>query len=125
MKRHVYVIVQLVSTLLIASCQLPNSYTATTVQDVKRQVDEALPIGATRQEIEAWLNSQGIDFSFSDQSDHDSIVKSYPPQKSSSGFICYLIRDTDRSFWVTGNIQVYFLLGTDSRLTEKVVKWIG
>jgi hypothetical protein len=123
MKRNA-IVVFLFPVLLFMGCALTSNTTTTTVADVQRKVDEALPLGSTRQEVETWLNNQGIEFNFSDQP-YFSIGESYPPEKSSSGYIHFIIRNTDRSFWVTGNIEVSFLFGKDNRLTMKLVKWIG
>ena len=97
----------------------------TTVSEVERRLDAALPIGSSRQEIEAWLTTQGIEHSYSDMPHAGSPVGNLAGDVHPLPTVVGIIRNTDRSLFVTGNIQLYFVLGTDGRLTQRLVKWIG
>jgi hypothetical protein len=126
MRRSVVAIVLLVSALLLGGCFLQSWLTTTNVPEVERKVDSALPVGSTRQEIEAWLAGEGIEFSFSNEPGSFSpLVARVPDAGSYPGVIAGIIRDTDRSFLVSGSIQLYFLLGPDGRLSRRVVRWVG
>src|SRR5262245_19559949 len=117
-----------VTSVLFAGCTSLQSglATYTTVPDVERRIDSALPTGSTRQEIEAWLTGQGIEHSFSDlpylkmTTATGSCLSDL--ENRSGGTIVGIIRNTDRSLFATGNIQLLFVLGKDGRLTERVVK---
>jgi hypothetical protein len=95
------------------------------VADVEAKIDRSLPIGTTRSEIEAWLVGQQWEFGYSDRPTEQSDVRREPDANKYRGVIFSLIRDTDQSSFVTGNIQVYFLLDTDGRLARRLVKWVG
>ena len=126
MKRRAVVPVLLVPSLLVGGCSLHSGLTATTtVPEVELMVSGAVPPGSTRQEIEAWLAGQGIDFHYSDRPRSESAVSRLPDAGNYSGLIVGIIRDTDRSLFVTGSIQIYFLLDTDGRLSRWQVKRIG
>jgi hypothetical protein len=128
-KRTTAVAVLLVPVTVFGGCLIHSALTAVTVvtvPEVEQKVDRALSIGSTRAEIEAWLAGQGLESSFSDQpasfsyiADHDPVASNY------KGVVVSIIRDTDRSPFVTGNIQVYFLLGSDGRLARRLVRWVG
>jgi hypothetical protein len=107
------------------ACVSSRSTQTTTVEEVEQKVDHALPLGSTRQEIEAWLLSQGIEKCCSDHPGDSSEIRRLPDADKYRSVIHGLIQDTDRSFWVTGSIQVYFLLDSDERLAKRLVKWVG
>ena len=96
----------------------------TSVPEVERWVDAALPIGSSREQIETWLTEQGIEHSVSEI-----------PVVECDGLHCRdvgkclavfgVIRNTDRSVLLTGSIQLYFILGTDDKLTSRSVDWVG
>jgi hypothetical protein len=111
--------------LLIGGCCFHSGMTTTTVPEVERRVDTALPAGSTRPQIEAWLTGQGIEHSFSDKPFLESPNDNRHPDADYSGSIAGIIRDTDRSLFVTGSIQIYFLLDADGRLKRRLVKWVG
>src|SRR3954467_14873562 len=95
----------------------------TSVPDVERWVDSSLPIGSTCQEIETWLSAQGIEHSFSDLTYLNRTAGNCELEENYSGTITAIIRNTDHSFWVTGSIQLCFVLGKDNTLTKRSVKW--
>jgi hypothetical protein len=96
----------------------------TTVPAVERRIDAALPIGSTRQEIEAWLTEQGIEYKYWDNVIVGPLAGSCS-EKDFVPIIEVIIPDTDRPHLVDGNILISFVLGHDGRLTERSVKWIG
>jgi hypothetical protein len=110
--------------LLIGGCCFHSGMTTTTVPEVERRVDTALPAGSTRPQIEAWLTGQGIEYSFSDKPLEAPAVNG-PPETDYSSTIVGIIRDTDHSLFVTGSIQLYFLLDANGRLKRRLVKWVG
>lgn len=97
-----------------------------TVSEVEREVDTAIPLGSSRRDIEAWLAGQGIEFSYSDQpASYSQIAKRDAEASSYQGIVVGIIRDTDRSLFVTGSIQLFFLLDAEGRLAWRVVEWVG
>ena len=111
--------------LLIGCCCFHSGMTTTTVPEVERRVDTALPVGSTRSQIEAWLAGQGIEHRFSEMPFLEAPNVIGPPDTDYSGVITGIIRHTDRSLFVTGSIQLYFLLDADGRLKRRLVKWVG
>jgi hypothetical protein len=97
-----------------------------TVIEVEHRVDSALPLGSSRQEIEAWLTDQGFVCSYEVLPVIDTtLAKRVPDMDRYHGVITSIIRDTDRSFFVTGNILLYFLLDSQGKLARREVIWIG
>jgi hypothetical protein len=121
--RLLVVVVALVCPL--TACVSTRSTQTTTVEEIEQKVDDALPLGSTRQKIEGWLKSQGIEYSYSEQPGAFSEIRRQPDADMYPGVINSVIRDTDRSFWVTGSIEVSFLLNSDERLAKRLVKWVG
>ena len=126
MRQTITAVALLVSTLLLGGCLALSKRVTTTVPEVERKVEKALPDGSTREEVEAWLTAQGIKFSFADSTDSPEMARivmddidRYPTA------IQAMIFDTNRSFLVTGNISLKFLFGPDGRLQKRVVRWIG
>jgi hypothetical protein len=125
-KRKSIITCFLLSTLLVGGCLTLFRWPSTTVPEVERKIDQALPVGSTRQDVEAWLIGQGIKFNFSDTpKSHSSILNALPDIDRYPTAISGIIRDTDYSFPVSGSIELYFLFGPDERLQKRVVRWIG
>jgi hypothetical protein len=95
---------------------------------MEQQLDQTLPVGSTRGEVEAWLKAKGIEPSYTDRPDagYSSILdEAVPDVRVYRGVTTAIIRDTDRSLFVTGSIELYFLYGPDDRLAKRIVQWIG
>jgi hypothetical protein len=86
------------------------------------QVDAAIPIGSTRTQIEAWLNQQNIEHSFSVVPFTDSPTISNALDPNYSGCVQAIIRDTDCVLPVTGSIILQFILNKDGKLKERWVR---
>src|SRR5262249_19403161 len=107
MERRIAAVLLLTPTLLAGCTSLQSGLAnCTTVPEVARRVDSAPPIGSTRQEIEAWLTGQGIEHSFTDHPRVHRGGGQWVRDENCSGIIGGIIRDTDRSLLVTGNIRV-------------------
>jgi hypothetical protein len=116
----------LVCVLFVGCASLPSGpANRTNVPDVERRVNAALPIGSTREEIESWLTAQGIQYSYSDRPYPKATTEVVGVCEDPTGSITGIIRNTDQSLLVTGNIQLRFNLGKDGRLTQRWVKWVG
>lgn len=126
MRRTITASAVLVLMLPLGGCLALYNRTTTTVPEVERKIDQDLPIGSSRQEVEAWLTKQGIEFSFTDSptSRKEGLVAPedidlYPTAISG------IIFDASHSFLVTCNITLHFLFGPDGRLQKCVVGQIG
>lgn len=112
--------------LLLGGCLTLTKSTTTTVPEVERKLDQALPVGSTRQEVEAWLTGQGIGSGFTDTPrSHSTTLAALPDIDRYPSVVYGIIRHTDHSLLVSGNIQLYFLFGPDGRLQKRLVQWIG
>lgn len=121
------VLAALGAALMAGGCALSGT-TRTTVAQVERQLDQALPVGSTRSEVEAWLEGERIESSYKERPDanYSSVVnESVPDIGVYKGVTAAIIRDTDRSMFVSGSIQLYFLYGPDDRLAKRIVRWVG
>ena len=125
MSRVLKVKAALVAALLVGGCLPLSQSKTTTVPRVERKIDEALPVGSTRENVEAWLTQQGIEYSFTDKLDDYTELKAMPDIDNYPTGIIAIVRDTDHSFFVTGSITLKFLFGPDGRLQKRVVRWIG
>ncbi len=126
MKRPAVTTGLLTAALLLAGCVLHSRKTTTTVPDVEKKIDSALPVGSTRQEIEVWLSGENIEFGFTDKLGSSSALRERVPDlENYSGAVVAIIRKTDGDLLVSGNIQMYFLLDPDGRLRKRVVYWVG
>lgn len=96
--------------------------TKATVPEVERRLDSVLPTGTTRQEIETWLASQGMGFSYSENPVISSDLRQVPDIDKYHGAIVSIVHDTDCSLFVSESIQLYFLLDGEGRLASRVVK---
>lgn len=114
-----------VAPFILVGCSLSHGVLARpTVPDVERQVDEVLPVGSTRQDIEAWLTQHGIEHSFSDIPFLRSVTPT-APDGDYSGFVQGIIRQVGRTSLVDGSIQLLFVLDKDGRLKERRITWLG
>lgn len=100
----------------------------TNVPAVETRVRQGVAAGASRQEIEAWLTSQHLEFGYGQvkPDDHDSVIEDSGLDPASIGaLITAAIPDTTRSIWVRVDIYIYFYLDHDGRLLKHRVEWIG
>ena len=93
----------------------------TTVAEVESMISENLSPGASSEEVIDFLDSRGIDHSPVGPVDSTSYLldAGYSPDTMVIGAFIY---DTSRVFIVTGDIQIFFILDEDYRLTEYLVR---
>ena len=126
MRRAAFATLSLVPVLLLGGYLATYGHTTTTVAEVERDVERGLPVGSSRHEIESWLAIHGIEFSFAEEPGSVSTVLAAVPDIGRyPSVVTAIVRDTDRSLWVTGSIQLYVLLGADDRLQKTIVRWVG
>ncbi len=120
------VVALFVTPVLFMGCSLNHGLTTRTtpISAVERRVDEALPVGSTRQEIEAWLTQQGIEHSFSDVPFLHSSTETMT-DKNYSGVVQGILRGADRTLFVSSSILLQFVLDKDGKLKERYVNWAG
>ena len=93
----------------------------TSVPEVERWVDAALPIGSSREQIETWLTEQGIEHKFTTI----PLVEDIGIHSREVGHCRAVVAEMSnpaRSFFVTRDIRVYFVLGEDCRLILRMVE---
>jgi hypothetical protein len=123
--RPVLALILFASTLLGLPCYgTPKN--PTTVKQVEDRISKDVPIGSSRVEVEMWLKSQGIEYSYTNNTRHTSSVEraGLDPDKL-SGLVQAIIRDTDRSFMVEGSICLYFFLDKNGRTVKHMVTHVG
>jgi hypothetical protein len=127
MERLIFVGLLLTPALLVGCVSLSSGVAnRTLVPEVERRVDSVLPVGSTRQEIEAWLAGNGIEHSYTERPlVHRGAGIHWGSDEDCSGIIVGVIRNTDHSLLVSGNIQVVFVLGRDGHLVRRTVDWVG
>ena len=100
--------------------------TTTTVEKVELQLDQSLPLGSTRVEVEAWLQAKRIEPYYFAHPDSFSVIrKAVTDVNAYSGGTLGTIRNTGRSLFITEDIRIFFLYGHDGLLAKKIVNWIG
>jgi hypothetical protein len=111
----------------LAGCALTSPSTAhTTVQEVQRKIDAALPPGSTRQEIESWLATQGIESEYTNLHFLLSPTNGHEPWECNySGTVFGTLRNADRSILGSRNISMYFVLDAEGRLSHRDVWWVN
>jgi hypothetical protein len=90
----------------------------TSVPEVEKRVQTAIPLGSSRGQIEEWLDSQQIEHGYAQSGGIDEL----PPQmqaglqeKDYDGAVMAIIRDTDRSLFIRGDICIRFLIDHEQR----------
>ena len=77
-----------------------------TVQDVRKRLEQSLPIGSGRAAVEVYLDSQSIPHSYLDD----------PRKPSERRVELALIRGTSQSLFARGDIQIQFHFDESGRL---------
>lgn len=97
-----------------------------TVAGVERRIRRDVPEGTSREKAEEWLQREGIEYSYSQDFEYNSILEqNHIGPEQYSGYTASIIRDTDRGLFVTGSIQIYFFFDKNERVAGHVVRWIG
>jgi hypothetical protein len=93
----------------------------TTVAEVDTMISENLSAGATTEEIFAFLDSKDIDYGSVGRAEYNSVLldAGYSPDTMVIGAF---IHNTSRDFFITGDIQIFFILDDDYRLKEYLVR---
>jgi hypothetical protein len=103
-----------------------NNHSPTNVADVQKQLNREAPIGSPRLKVEEWVKNQKIEYSFSQDFSHDSILDENQIKPAEyNGFLVGIMRDIDRGPLVTGNIQIYFLFDKNEMVAKHIVRWVG
>jgi hypothetical protein len=85
-----------------------------TTQDVTKQLERATPVGSSRKAVEIYLDSQLIPHSYIDDSNS-------PKERRIE---LALIRDTSKSSFVRGDIQIRFRFDESDRLLDYSVQQV-
>lgn len=89
-------------------------------------IELEVPPGSTRQQIEEWLDGQGIEFQYiADVRSGEPLGSHGRDVSGFSGMIVGHVQDTGGLRFKAGKIRAYFLLGSDDRLAELNVIWTG
>jgi hypothetical protein len=83
-----------------------------TVADVRKKLEQALPVGSSRTTVETYLDSQSIPHSYIDDS-------KFPNERRVE---LALIRSTSQSLLVRGDIQIRFRFDESGRLADYSVQ---
>ena len=83
-----------------------------TVADVRKTLEQSLPVGSSRTTVENYLDSQSIPHSYIDDS-------KFPNERRVE---LALIRSTSQSQFVRGDIQIRFRFDESGRLAEYSVQ---
>ena len=83
-----------------------------TVEDVRKKLDQSLPVGSSRAAVESYLDSQSMAHSYLDD----------PKFPSERGVELALIRGTSQSLFVRGDIQIRFRFDQSGRLLDYSVQ---
>ena len=100
-----------------------------TVRQVQAKVNEAVPLGASRDQVESWLKSQGISYWYypsaeglSDPYVHDEYIRTGELNPDDlGGCVVGRILDTKSDFLITWDIKLTFVLDKNSRTIRR---WI-
>jgi hypothetical protein len=81
-----------------------------------------LPIGASKDRVEALLQLEGVEHSYvSDRSAIDitsAVAKNGYRSSDLSGYIVAIIRNTSSGIFVSGSMQYFFFFGKDGKLLK-------
>lgn len=88
----------------------------------------SLPIGSSKDRIEALLQKEGLEHSYvSDRRAIDitsAVAKNGYRSSDLSGYIVAIIRDTSGGVLVSGNVQYFFFLGKDGKLLKETANLV-
>lgn len=100
-----------------------------TQDQAQAMIRRDIPLGSGVDSVERWLAEKGYDFSFDNSKYMLSVEAAAEGGRFSSkdmgGAVEAIIRDTDRSFMVSGNLQLTFFFNKSLRLIGHRVQWIG
>lgn len=93
----------------------------TTEGDVRNLIDNNLSASANSNEIFDFLDSRGIEHTDVKTAEYTSVVldAGYP---KGTNIIAAIVRNTSRSFFGTGDIQIFFILDSALRLEDYIVQ---
>jgi hypothetical protein len=97
-----------------------------TVDGAERQLNRDAPVGTPRSDVEAWLEGKRVEHSYSQDFRYNTIFEQQGIGPGVySGYICAILRDTDRGLFITGSIQFYVLFDENDRVARHIVRWFG
>jgi hypothetical protein len=123
MKTFIHTIIGLMMFLVIGATSMwaiasPNYFKAQRFTNVV----SSLPIGTSKDRIEALLQKEGLEHSYvSDRSAIDitsAVAKNGYRSSELSGYIIAIIRDTSGGVLVSGSMQYFFFFGKDGKLLK-------
>lgn len=107
--------------VILAGLQLYWWLTRTTVEEVDNLIRQNLSAGATAEEIFAFLDSRDIEHGAVGPVDGTSVLLDAGLHPDTQ-VIAAMFRGTSTSFFITGDIQVFFILDEERRLKEHMVR---
>jgi hypothetical protein len=124
MKRRANLLVVALSSLLLVSCALVSPGRTITVPEVEQRLAHNLPVGSTRQEIETWLGSQGIEYHYENEPDPTYAWMPPRPEDCVPAYISAAVRCSEDWSFINGIIYMTFLLDADDRLIHTTVRGV-
>src|SRR5262245_294406 len=112
---------------MLVGCTLTSPFTThTTVPEVQRKIDAALPVGSTRQEIESWLTIEGIESEYTNLPFLLSTVNGHEHWEGKySGTVLGTLRTAEPSPRRPRNIRMYFVHDAEGHLSHRDVRWVN
>jgi hypothetical protein len=108
---------------ILAGLQLWWHLHRTTVGDVERLIEAHLAPGAGTQEIFAFLESEGIEHGAVGRAGDSCCYLQDAGISDDTLTISAIMQDTSRSIFIfTGDIQIYFILDSEGRMKEYLVR---
>jgi hypothetical protein len=97
--------------------------------EVEKRIQNAVPPGSSRVQIEDWLDSQQIEHGYAQSRPFDDglpyQMRTGLQEKDYDGVVMVIIRDTSQSFFVRGDICIRFLIDHEQRCAKCFVYWVG
>lgn len=88
---------------------------------VHERMRNAVPDGATRQDVVSWLTTEGFHWEYTSNVAEIPGVDANPGRYT--GMIVAHVRGSDRPFGEARRLQVLFLFDPDDALERRVLKW--
>ncbi|WP_169975563.1 hypothetical protein [Tautonia rosea] len=92
-----------------------------TEEQALRLIREAVPVGSTREDCEAWLNDQGLDWHYDENAGPDSRLKQrgWDTERLRRYYFAW-IKGTGRGFLMECDMAIYFMIDPDGRVIGHV-----
>lgn len=98
-----------------------------TVSEVTSIIQEAVPLGSNKTQVDVFLRSKGIGHSHFNSAQEDfngwsDVVMSGVPVKQVGAITTATIHDTSRALMITGDMRIVFLFDKNGKLVKHTVK---